>query len=85
MSRTLRAFSRARETLDQIELEYSSSNVRNCVTFSGVACPYFFSKNYWSPVVSTSDAQSRSPCAELSSMRFRLTSMNRATFSARST
>ena len=43
MSRTLRAFSRARDTLDKIELEYSGSNVRNCVTLSGVGCPYFFS------------------------------------------
>jgi hypothetical protein len=46
MSRTLRAFSRARDTLDQMELEYSSSNVKNCVTLAGVAVPYFFSKNY---------------------------------------
>jgi len=45
MSRTLRAFSRARDTLDRIELEYSSSKVRNCVTFAGVAGPYFFWKN----------------------------------------
>jgi hypothetical protein len=37
MSRTLRAFSRARDTLDKIELEYSSSNVRNWVTLAGVA------------------------------------------------
>ena len=85
ISRTLRAFSRAARRQERIEFGLSSSNVRNWTTFSLVVVPIRFWNSASSPVVTTSGHHCCPASPGMSRLRFRLTAMKRATFSARST